>query len=277
MAEKVISIIGTNPETVRLAVFLSVFVVLAILEKIRPRRHLLVSKTRRWFANLAIVILNTLVMRLLIPIAPYGMAVFAQSKGWGVFNQLKLAGMPEIVASLLLLDLVIYLQHRTFHHMSLLWRIHRMHHTDLDLDVSSGTRFHPLEMVVSVMIKLLAVCLLGSSPLSVLLFEILLNATSMFNHANVRIPVRIDRWLRMILVTPDMHRVHHSVVPQETDSNFGFSLPWWDHLFASYRAQPRDGHSEMSIGLKEFRNLNKLGLTQLLLLPFVDAGIRRTP
>lgn len=273
MAAEMTTVPGAQPEALRLAAFVSVFVVMAAIETIWPRRRLLVSKTRRWLANLSVVILNTLVMRFLIPIAPYGMAAVAQGKGWGLFNRLGLAGMPEIAASLLLLDLTIYLQHRMFHRTPCLWRIHRMHHTDLDLDVSSGTRFHPLEMAISVMIKLAAVCCLGSSPFSVLLFEILLNATSLFNHANARIPVTTDGWLRMILVTPDMHRVHHSVIPKETDSNFGFNLPWWDRLFATYRAQPRDGHVHMSIGLREFRNQDELGLKQLLALPFGGASI----
>lgn len=266
-----------NPETFRLAAFLAVFIVMAIAEMIWPRRRLLVSKAERWLGNLTIVIVNTLIMRVLIPIAPYGMAALAQNRGWGLFNHLQLSGVFEIAASLLLLDLIIYLQHRMFHRVSLLWRLHRMHHTDLDLDVSSGNRFHPLEIITSLAVKLAAVFLLGSSPVSVLLFEVLLNATSMFNHTNVRIPVSVDTWLRMILVTPDMHRVHHSVIPRETDSNFGFSLPWWDRLFATYRAQPRDGHDRMVIGLKEFRNLNQLGIKQLLFIPFVPVSSRREP
>jgi sterol desaturase/sphingolipid hydroxylase (fatty acid hydroxylase superfamily) len=249
---------------------------MALAEKLWPRRQLSVSKIDRWLGNLTIVTLNTLLVRLIFPIVPYAMAEVAQVNGWGLFNIFNLTGLPEIAASIVLLDLIIYFQHRMFHRVPLFWRLHRMHHTDLDLDVSSGTRFHPLEIMVSIMIKLAAVLLLGSSPLSVLLFEAVLNSTSMFNHTNVRIPVKIDRWLRLVLVTPDMHRVHHSVIPQETDSNFGFSLPWWDHLFGTYQSQPRDGHNRMLIGLNEFRNLRELGLVRLLLIPFVKVNIRKT-
>jgi sterol desaturase/sphingolipid hydroxylase (fatty acid hydroxylase superfamily) len=276
MAEGVMLPLSIKPETLRLAAFVSVFAVMALAEKIWPRRRLLVSKAERWRVNLAIVLLNTMLLRLVFPMVPFVMAALAQVNGWGLLNLLKMTGVHEIVTSLLLLDLIIYFQHRMFHKLSFFWRIHRMHHTDIDLDVSSGTRFHPLEMIVSIVIKLAAVYLIGSSPLSVLLFEIVLNASSMFNHANVRIPEKIDGWLRLILVTPDTHRVHHSVLPLETDSNFGFNLPWWDHLFGSYRSQPRDGHKQMLIGLKEYRSLSELGLKQLLLIPFAKVNIRRT-
>ena len=265
-----------HPDVLRLAAFLPVFVLLAASEKFWPRRPLTVSKTERWCGNLTIILMNNLLVILVFPLAPFGIAVMAQNSGWGLFNQIKLSGPLEIAASLLLLDLVIYLQHRMFHRVRVFWRIHRMHHTDLDLDVSSGIRFHPLEITLSLVIKMLAVVVLGTPPFAVLLFEILLNATSMFSHANLRIPLAIDHWLRMALVTPDMHRVHHSVIPRETDSNFGFNLPWWDRLFGTYKAQPRDGHERMVIGLKEFRNLRELGLRQLLLIPFVDVTIRRS-
>ncbi len=266
-----------HPDALRLAAFLSVFILLAVIETLWPRRPLTVLKTERWFVNLAIILMNNLLVTLVFPLAPFGTAVIARSNSWGLFNQIKLPGPLEIAASLLLLDLIIYLQHRMFHRVSILWRIHRMHHTDLDLDVSSGIRFHPLEITLSLVIKMLAVVVLGISPLAVLLFEILLNATSMFSHANLRMPLVVDRWLRIVLVTPDMHRVHHSVIPRETDSNFGFNLPWWDRLFGTYKAQPRDGHDRMVIGLKEFRNLRELGLRQLLMIPFVDVATRRAP
>lgn len=266
-----------TPEALRLAAFVAVFVVMAIAEIIRPRRQLLVSKKKRWVGNLTIVAVNTLLVRLIVPVMPYQMALAARDSGWGLFNLAHLSGIPELAASLLLLDVVIYAQHRLFHRIALFWRFHRMHHTDLDLDVSSGTRFHPLEMLVSIAIKLAAVAFLGASPLAVLLFEILLNATSMFNHANVALPPAIDRWLRLALVTPDMHRVHHSTLPQETDSNFGFNQPWWDRLFGTYRAEPRAGHARMTIGLQEFRNLDELGIKQLLLIPFAGVTGRNTP
>ncbi|MHB8056423.1 MAG: sterol desaturase family protein [Desulfuromonadaceae bacterium] len=275
MAEGVMTLLQINPETLRLTAFLSLFALLALCETVWPRRPLTVPKPRRWFANLAIIALNSLLIRLAFPLAPFGLAVIAQANGWGLFNRLGISGWQELLVSLLLLDLLIYFQHRLFHRTPLFWRLHRMHHTDLDLDVSSGIRFHPLEIALSLLIKTAAVLLLGVAPLSVLLFEILLNATSMFSHTNMRIPLGIDRWLRLFVVTPDMHRVHHSVIPRETDSNFGFNLPWWDRLFGTYRAQPREGHDLMTIGLKEFRELDKLGLRDLLLLPFIARPARK--
>ncbi len=264
-----------GPDTLRLAAFLSVFLLLAVVEQVWPRRPLTESKSCRWTVNLILVAVNSLLVRLLVPLAPFVMATLAQSKGWGLFNLLKPLGWLEIVASLLFLDLIIYLQHRLFHRYSFLWRIHRVHHTDLDLDVSSGTRFHPLEMVLSMVIKLATVFLLGASPLSVLFFEIVLNVTSMFSHANLRVPLPTDGWLRLVLVTPDMHRVHHSVIVQETNSNFGFNLPWWDRLFGTYRSQPCEGHDQMVIGLKEWRDQHELGLWPLLLLPFAPPTVRK--
>lgn len=264
-----------HPETMRLVTFVALFVVLAVAEALWPRRVLTVSKLRRWSANLAIVGLDTVAARLVLPLAPFALAVHAQAEGWGLFPFVRISGPLEIVTSLLLLDLLIYWQHRFFHRIPLFWRIHRMHHIDLDLDVSSGTRFHPIEIILSLVVKLAAVVLLGVSPLAILLFEILLNATSMFSHANLRLPLAVDRWLRLLLVTPDMHRVHHSVIVRETDSNFGFNLPWWDRLFGTYTAQPRDGHDGMRIGLKEWRHQGEVGLLYLLRVPFV-ATPRRT-
>jgi len=277
MAAAMLVQLPVHPELLRLAAFLSVFVVLALLEQAWPRRALTVAKPQRWLINLAIVITNTLLVRLVFPLAPFAVAALAQANGWGLFHLLHLSGVLAIMASLLVLDLLIYTQHRLFHRIPPLWRIHRMHHTDLDLDVSSGTRFHPLEIMLSLAIKLAAVVLLGVSPLAVLLFEIILNATSMFNHANLRLPLTMDAWLRLFLVTPDMHRVHHSVLPRETNNNFGFNLPWWDRLFGTYLAQPSAGHDRMSIGLQEWRDLQHLGLWPLLRLPFILPALRRTP
>jgi sterol desaturase/sphingolipid hydroxylase (fatty acid hydroxylase superfamily) len=250
---------------------------MALAEIVWPRRLLTVSKLQRWRGNLAIIVINSLFIRLVTPVAPYAMAAVATANGWGLFPLLKLSGVPVLVATVLLLDLIIYCQHRAFHRIPLFWRIHRMHHTDLDLDVSSGARFHPFEIALSLAIKTVAVLLLGASPYAVVLFEIILNATSMFNHANLRIPTSVDRLLRVVLVTPDMHRVHHSVILRETDSNFGFSASWWDRLFGTYRAEPRDGHERMVIGLKEYRKPGQLGLHQLLALPFVSLKLRKTP
>lgn len=258
-----------HADAVRLAAFLLLFVILALAEHLRPRRPLTVPKLARWRVNLAIVALDTLTARLLLPVAPFALAAWLQVRGWGLFNALSFSGPVATLAGVLLLDLTIYTQHRLFHRTPILWRIHRMHHTDLDLDVSSGTRFHPVEIALSLAIKLVAVAILGIAPQAVLLFEIILNACSMFSHANLELPPAVDRWLRLVVVTPDMHRVHHSVIVRETDSNFGFNVPWWDRLFGSYRAQPRDGHLGMTIGLKEWRSQQDLGLWPLLRLPFI--------
>lgn len=258
-----------HPDTARLAAFLGLLVLLALGERLWPRRPLTVARAVRWRINLAIVALDSVVVRLVLPLAPFALAAVLQDRGWGLFNVLSLSGPAEIIASVLLLDLTIYAQHRLFHHLPLLWRIHRMHHTDLDLDVTSGTRFHPVEIVLSLAIKLAVIVVLGSSPLAVVLFEIVLNATSMFSHANLRLPPTVDRWLRLVVVTPDMHRVHHSVIVRETNSNYGFNLPWWDRLFGSYRAQPGDGHLGMTIGLREWRHQADLGLWSLLQIPFL--------
>lgn len=252
----------------RLICFLSVLIVVALAEIIYPRRPLSTPKGQRWFVNGSIVVLDTLAVRAAIPLLPYGMAELAAGKGWGLLNLVKLPHWSSIVLAFVVFDVIIYLQHRAFHRIPFLWRLHRVHHTDLDLDVSSGNRFHPIEIIISACIKLAVVVLVGAPPLAVVIFEIILNATSLFSHGNLAIPVPVDRWLRLFLVTPDMHRVHHSIVPSETDSNFCFNFPWWDRLMGTYRAQPAAGHDTMQIGLKEFRSANQLGLLYLLVLPF---------
>ena len=253
---------------IRLVFFLGVFLVVGLAEYLWPRRRLTVPKGQRWFCNGALVVIDALVVRLALPFMPAGVAEIAGLNGWGIFNALALPSWIKIVLVILALDLIIYLQHRAFHRIPLFWRFHRMHHTDLDLDVSSGNRFHPLEILFSLVIKIGAVIVLGAPVIAVVTFEILLNATSLFNHGNLRIPADIDHRLRLILVTPDMHRVHHSIIPRETDSNFSFNLPWWDRILGTYRDQPREGHTGMSIGLKEFRDAGSLGLGYLLMLPF---------
>ncbi len=255
-------------DTYRLISFAGVFAVVAMAEIMWPRRTLTVSKRQRWIANLFLVVMNTILARLVLPLMPIGMAIIARQKGWGLFNLLTINVWLELMASVVLLDLVIYFQHRAFHGVPALWRLHRMHHTDLDLDASSGNRFHPFEIIISFIIKLAFIALIGASVPAVLLFEILLNATALFSHANLRLPLAVDRWLRLFVVTPDMHRVHHSVIPRETDSNFGFNLPWWDRLFHTYRPQPAKGHDDMVIGLHEYRDPQRLGLWQLLVQPF---------
>ena len=257
---------------IRLSCFFAVLLAMMLWEWRQPRRSRCLPRARRWPANLGIIVVDSAVLRLVFPILAVGAAGLAQTRGWGLFHWLEAPFGLAFVASLLLLDLTIYAQHVVFHKAPLLWRLHRMHHTDLDFDVTTALRFHPLEIVLSMLIKLTVVVLLGAPPVAVLLFEVILNATAMFNHGNVRLPERLDRALRWLLVTPDMHRVHHSVRPEETDSNFGFNLPWWDRLFGTYRDQPRDGHTGMTIGLEYFRDWRATKLYGLLIQPFLNAG-----
>ena len=253
---------------IRLGFFGGVFAVMALWEFLATRRELRVSRGTRWFANLGITILDTVLVRVLFPTAAVGMALLAVERGWGFVNFLQLSQTVSIIVSVLILDLVIYLQHILFHAIPILWRLHMVHHADIDIDVTTGLRFHPVEIVLSMVIKLSAVVLLGPPVVAVLIFEVLLNATAMFNHGNVRIPLAVDRLLRLFVVTPDMHRVHHSVKPFETNSNFGFNLPWWDRLLGTYRDQPEDGHEAMVIGLSQFQERRKQTLPWLLALPF---------
>ncbi|MDI5891789.1 sterol desaturase family protein [Halomonas rhizosphaerae] len=260
----------THEPVVRGTVFIIVLLVMAVWEIVASRRPQRIGRARRWPGNLLIVVLDTLAVRLVFPLAAVGAALVASEQGWGLFNLVSVPGWLAIVASVLVLDLAIYFQHRLFHAVPWLWRLHRMHHADLEFDVTTGLRFHPLEILLSMGIKLAVVTSLGAPAVAVLLFEVLLNVTSMFNHGNVRLPVRIDRWLRLIVVTPDMHRVHHSIIRQETDSNFGFNLPWWDRLFGTYRDQPSAGHLGMTIGIEDFREAHDLRLDRMLLQPFVN-------
>jgi sterol desaturase/sphingolipid hydroxylase (fatty acid hydroxylase superfamily) len=239
----------------------------------RPRRSLALSRWRRWPANLGLAVLNGLAVRLAVPVLAVSAAQEVTARAWGLFNLLDVPFWLACGVSLLALDLAIYAQHVIFHKAPWLWRLHRMHHTDTGFDVSTALRFHPLEIMLSMLIKVTLVVVLGTPAVAVLLFEIILNATAMFNHGNVRLPETADRVLRLFLVTPDMHRVHHSIHREETDSNFGFNLPWWDHLFGTYRAQPRDGHAGMAIGLEIFRDYRSLSLPWLLLQPFLKASI----
>jgi sterol desaturase/sphingolipid hydroxylase (fatty acid hydroxylase superfamily) len=257
----------------RLTAFGGVFILMAIWELMLPRRKQVIGRGWRWPNNLGVVFVDTLVIRILLPTTAVGLAVFATARGFGLFNVITLPAWIAVVASVVILDLAIYLQHVLFHAVPALWRLHRVHHADLEFDVTTGVRFHPIEILLSMLIKFAVVAALGAPALSVLLFEVLLNATSMFNHGNVRIPPAIDRVLRWFVVTPDMHRVHHSIAMQETNSNFGFNLPWWDRLFATYRAQPAAGHESMIIGIEQFRTSRELGLDRMMLQPFRgDAG-----
>jgi len=253
---------------VRTSAFVLIFTAMVLWELAAPRRGLSIGRKPRWASNLGILLVDVLAVRVLIPTAAVGAALFAAGRGWGL---LHLAGLRLSLAALigfLVLDLVIYAQHVLFHKVPALWRLHRMHHADLDIDVTTGGRFHPIEILISMLIKMATVIAFGIPVVAVLLFEVVLNATSMFNHANVAMPRMLDRILRLIVVTPDMHRVHHSVLRHETDSNFGFNLPWWDRLFGTYRGQPEAGHAGMTIGLPIFRDPRELRIDRLLTQPF---------
>jgi sterol desaturase/sphingolipid hydroxylase (fatty acid hydroxylase superfamily) len=258
----------SDEAAIRLGFFLGVLALMGAWERLAPRRTLSTSRSRRWRANLGIVLLDTAAVRLLLPVTAVGMALLAQQRSWGLLNQFDLPPWLVLLIGLLVLDCVIYFQHVMFHAVPALWRLHRMHHSDLDFDVTTGVRFHPIEILLSMGIKLSAIVVLGPSPLAVLVFEIALNASSLFNHGNVRLPPTPDRLLRLVVVTPEMHRVHHSSLPRETNSNFGFCFPWWDRLFGTYRAQPKLGHLGMTIGLDQFRDPDRLKLGDLLLQPF---------
>lgn len=254
--------------TVRLGVFIGIFLVMAIAEALLPRRDRLQSRTRRWSTNIGMVIIDSLVVRFTFPLVAVGAAAIAQEKGWGLLNLIDAPLWAEALAAIIVLDGAIYLQHVIAHKVPIFWQLHQVHHADRDLDVSSGARFHPIEIVLSMAYKMVIVVALGASPLAVIIFEIVLNAMAMFNHANFDLGPRIDRWLRMIIVTPDMHRVHHSVIRNETDSNYGFNLSIWDRLFRTYRPQPKLGHIDMVIGLPPHQNDNPSNLLWSLLLPF---------
>lgn len=262
--------IRANEVPIRLGFFFGIFAVMALWELAAPRRRLTQPKAVRWANNIGLVFFNSFLVRLVFPLAAVGMAVFAREQGWGVLNYFEVPYWLAVVAAVVVLDFFIWLQHVMVHAVPALWRLHRMHHADLDFDVTTGARFHPLEILLSMLIKFAVIAVLGPPVLAVIVFEVLLNATSMFNHSNVRIAAGVDRVLRLFVVTPDMHRVHHSVEDDETNSNFGFNLPWWDRLFGTYRAQPRAGHEGMTIGIRTFRDGKWCSwLTGMLAMPFV--------
>jgi sterol desaturase/sphingolipid hydroxylase (fatty acid hydroxylase superfamily) len=257
---------------IRLACFLGIFAVMAVWELLAPRRRLTQPKAQRWFNNLGLVIFNTALLRLAFPLAAVGMATAAELNGWGLFNRVETSGWLALLASLFILDAAIYLQHVMFHALPLFWRLHRVHHADLDFDVTTGSRFHPVEILLSMLIKFAVIVLLGPPIVAVVVFEVLLNASSMFNHSNVRLPTRLDALLRWLIVTPDMHRVHHSHLDHETNSNFGFNLSIWDRLFGTYRNQPEEGHENMVIGIDTFRDAaHCVTLRGMLGMPFIGS------
>jgi sterol desaturase/sphingolipid hydroxylase (fatty acid hydroxylase superfamily) len=239
---------------VRLAAFAGVFALMAAWEVAAPRRALSLPKARRWAANLGVTLLNVGLVRVLFPAATVGVALAAGERQWGLINALAVPAPLAFAVSFLALDVVIWIQHVALHRVPVLARLHRMHHVDLDFDVTTGLRFHPVEIVLSLMIKFAAVLALGAPAAAVLAFELALNLGSLFNHGNVRMPGAVDRVLRLVVVTPDMHRVHHSIVPEEINSNYGFFLSWWDRLFGTYRAEPRAGHDAITIGVRDTRD-----------------------
>ena len=254
---------------IRSVFFFGILGIMALWERLSPSRRLSVSRPLRWGSNLGLVVLNTVLLRAVFPLAAVGFAAIAVEQGWGLFNVVALPGWLAILLSVMALDLVIYWQHVMFHALPTLWRLHKVHHADRDFDVTTGLRFHPVEIFLSMGIKIAAIALLGAPPVAVLIFEVLLNATAMFNHGNVSLPRSVDRLLRWVVVTPDMHRIHHSVIVQETNSNYGFNLPWWDYLFGTYRARPAKGNQGMTIGLTEYQNTLRVAqLPWVLLLPF---------
>ena len=257
---------------VRFSAFAGVFLVMALLELALPKRVLSQPKSKRWFTNILIGGLDSVIVRLMsmlaVPLVALAAAIYAESRGWGLFNMVDLPRWLELVAAVIILDFGIYLQHVASHKIPALWRLHQVHHSDVDIDVTTAIRFHPIEIALSMLYKIVLVFLLGPAAVAVVAFEILLNGCAMFNHANVRLPGWLDSFLRMFLVTPDMHRVHHSIVQRETDSNYGFSLSIWDKMFRTYTAQPRDGHDGMHIGLDAYQDARPTRFAWSVLLPF---------
>lgn len=253
---------------IRLTAFVAVLSAVALWELTAARRRPLYARGARWPHNLGLLLVDVALVRLLAPGAVIGVALAAEGRGWGLLNVVPLPWWVTLPIGIVLLDVLIYFQHVMFHAVPTLWRLHRVHHADQDFDVTTGVRFHPIEILLSTIIKCAGVAAVGAPALAVLVFEVLLNALSMFNHANASLPIWAERWVRWLVVTPDMHRVHHSVLYDESSSNFGFNVPWWDRLFGTYRAQPRLGHDAMVIGVDAFRSAEDLRLDHLLIQPF---------
>jgi len=260
----------SNEKEIRMGFFFGMLLLIGGWELIAPTRVLTVSKSVRWINNLGLVFLNSFIVRLIFPMAAVGVATLANQQGWGLFNYFEVSFGLAAIASVIIMDFVIYIQHVMVHAIPVLWRLHRVHHADLDYDVTTGARFHTLEIILSMLIKFATILLLGPPVVAVIVFEVILNATAMFNHGNISLPKTLDKYLRLLLVTPDMHRVHHSVEDDEANSNFGFSLPWWDRLFGTYRDQPRAGHQGMTIGIHKHRDPKIVSwLPGMLALPFI--------
>jgi sterol desaturase/sphingolipid hydroxylase (fatty acid hydroxylase superfamily) len=256
----------------RLSIFIAILLVMVVWEIIAPRRRIVISRWQRWSVNLALSVLNILIMRLTIAAAAVWAANSAMEHQWGLLNLIALPSVMSFILGLVLLDLAIYGQHRASHCWSWLWRLHKIHHTDLDFDVTTAIRFHPIEIFLSMCYKVICILILGVSPAVVILFEIILSSCALFNHSNIKLPLAIDKVLRLFVVTPDMHRVHHSVIKRETNSNYGFSISLWDRLFSSYVDQPKQGHTQMRIGLTEYQHVDDVKIPRLLLMPFKRAA-----
>ncbi|PHQ72004.1 MAG: hypothetical protein COB93_01755 [Sneathiella sp.] len=260
--------IAANEPTIRLSFFIGTLVLIGLWEAVAPKRTPRASKPWRWVNNFGVTFFNTFLLRVLFPVLAVGAAATAAEKGWGLFNIIELPLPVTIILAVILQDMVIYWQHVVFHKIPLLWQLHKMHHADVDYDVSTGARFHPVEIFLSMLVKLVVVFALGPPVVAVIIFEILLSSIAMFNHANAGLPKAIDRVVRLFMVTPDMHRVHHSVIRAEHNNNFGFNLPWWDYMFRTYTAEPSEGHDGMTIGLHEYQKDKKQSIFWMLALPF---------
>lgn len=262
--------ITENENTIRLGFFVGTLTIMALWEIVTPKRALTVSKALRWTNNLGLVFFNSFIVRLIFPAAAVGVAIFAADQGWGLLNYYSIPFTLSVVLSIIAMDFIIYLQHVLVHAVPVLWRLHRVHHADLDYDVTTGARFHTIEIILSMLIKFATIVVLGPPVVAVIIFEVVLNAMAMFNHGNVGLPKGLDKLLRWFIVTPDMHRVHHSIEDDETNSNFGFNLSWWDRLFGTYRDQPRGGHQGMTIGIRKFRETKQASwITGMLAMPFI--------
>lgn len=254
--------------TFRLGVFVALLLTMALWETFDPKRRRIYARRERWFGNLGLVVLDTLLMRVALPFLAVDVALFARTKSWGLFNNLEWAGAVEVLLAIILLDLVVYWQHRIFHLVPMLWRFHKVHHTDRDFDATTALRFHPVEIWLSMVLKISVVFVFGISPLAVILFEVILNGMALFNHANIRLPQRVETLLRLFVVTPDMHRIHHSVRSDEFNSNFGFNLSLWDRIFGSYCGVPRESQALMTIGQMDHQSDEARSLIFMLMLPF---------
>lgn len=259
-----------TPVMIRAGFFFGICTAVACWEAAAPRRRMAFPRGDRWPSNIGITLLNSAMVYWLLPVSAIGMAEVADIHGWGLLRHFNVPYWPALISTVVLMDFVIYLQHVMFHSIPILWRLHRVHHADMDYDVTTGLRFHPIEIFLSMLIKMAVVAVLGPPKIGVLIFEVILNATAMFNHGNIAMPVGLDRILRLLVVTPDMHRVHHSVAISEANSNFGFNLPWWDRLCGTYKSQPTAGHDGMTIGIGQFRDSRSRSLPWMLALPFIE-------